>query len=54
MSFAKIGRNTEYCKPSKLSMLSSSSADRIGLSLIANRNPCSKLFSADPSAGFGS
>src|SRR5258708_23091043 len=35
ISWAKIGRKTEYCSPSKLSQLSKSSAERIGKSLIA-------------------
>ncbi len=38
-SLAKIGRKTEYCNPSRLTQLSSSSAERIGKSLIAKRKP---------------
>src|SRR5258708_32337686 len=54
MSFAKIGRKTEYCSPSKLSQLSNSSADRIGTSLIAKRKPCIKLRNGDSVLGFRS
>src|SRR6266849_8505877 len=47
MSFAKIGRKTAYCSHSKLSQLSNNSAERIGQSLIANRQPCIKLRNGD-------
>src|SRR5258706_7903875 len=47
-----MGRKTEYCKPNKLSQLSNRSADRIGRSLIAKRNPCNKLRQGDSVLGF--
>ncbi len=48
MSRAKIGMNTEYCRPNMLIRLTSSSAERIGRSLIAKRNPCTKFCSGEP------
>src|SRR5712692_8853492 len=54
MSFAKIGRKTEYCSPSKLSQLSNSNAERIGTSLIAKRKPCIRLRNGDSVLGFRS
>src|ERR1700730_14607688 len=49
-----MGRKTEYCSPSKLSQLNNSSADRIGTSLIAKRNPCIKLRNGDSVLGLRS
>src|SRR5262249_36020131 len=44
---AKIGMNTEYCRPNRLNMLINNSVERIGLSLMAKRNPFNRLCSGD-------
>jgi len=51
ISFAKSGKNTEYCNPSKLSRLKSKSAVRIGKSLITKRNP-NEIHEREPTGGF--